>query len=89
MFFEFKQFFRPIDQRSIISLTSFVDVLEYVDHLKKRNSSRPNSMGSAGSDVKRPLTVKTASYVGAKSDQLLMAQTFLDVVCARLNPEVK
>jgi hypothetical protein len=40
-------------------------------------------------DVKRPLTVKTASYVGAKSDQLLMAQTFLDVVGARLNPEVK
>jgi hypothetical protein len=40
-------------------------------------------------EVKRSLTVKTPSYAGAKSDQLLMAQIFLDVIGARLNPEVK
>ncbi len=33
--------------------------------------------------------MKTSSYVGAKSDQLLMAQTFIDVIGARLNPEVQ
>lgn len=40
-------------------------------------------------EIKRPLTVKTPSYVGAKSDQLLLAQTFIDIIGARLNPEVK
>ena len=100
--------YRPIDQRSLISLTSFIDLLEYVNNLKKRSSSRPTSMGSTGSktdgniieyiqlkifiyfiEVKRPLTVKTASYVGVKSDQLLIAQTFIDVIGARLSLEVK
>ena len=100
--------FRPIDQRSIISLTSFIDLLEYANNLKKRNSSRPNSMASAGSKIdgestdlvcldtrsyfseaKRPLTVKTPSYVGTKSDQLLIAQAFIDIIGARLSPEVK
>jgi len=33
--------------------------------------------------------VKTSSYVGTKSDQFLLAQIFLDVVGARLNPEVR
>jgi hypothetical protein len=42
-----KKSFRPIDQRSIISLTSFLDVLQYVDNLKKHSNSRPNSMTSS------------------------------------------
>jgi len=40
-------------------------------------------------EVKRSLTVKTPSYAGAKSDQLLIAQIFIDVIGARLNPEVE
>lgn len=40
-------------------------------------------------DVKRSLTIKTASYSGAKSDQLLLAQAFIDVIGARLNTEVE
>jgi len=40
-------------------------------------------------EVKRPVTVKTSAYVGAKSDQFLLAQTFLDIIGSRLNPEVK
>jgi hypothetical protein len=40
-------------------------------------------------DVKRSLTIKTPSYAGTKADQLLIAQTFIDVIGARLNPEVK
>ncbi len=106
--FFFKSNFRPIDQRSIISLTSFIDLLQYVNSLKKRNNSRPTSMTSAASkidgniiesilyktliyfiEVKRSLTVKTPSYAGAKSDQLLIAQIFIDVIGARLNPEVE
>jgi hypothetical protein len=96
-----------MDQRSVISLTSFIDLLDYVNNIKKRNSSRPNSMASGASkiegnkielilldiliyllEIKRPLTVRTSSYAGTKSDQLLLAQTFIDVIGARLNPEV-
>jgi len=40
-------------------------------------------------EAKRPVTVKTSAYVGAKSDQFLLAQTFLDVIGSRLNPEVE
>ena len=43
--------FRPLEQRSIISFSSFVDLLEYVNNLKKRSNSRPNSMTSAGSKM--------------------------------------
>ena len=42
---------RPIDQRSVISLTSFTDLLDYVNSLKKRSSSRLNSMASEGSKI--------------------------------------
>lgn len=48
-------FFRPIDQRWIISVTSFIDLLQYVNNLKKRSSSRPNSMASGGSKIEGKL----------------------------------
>jgi len=46
-----KYIFRPIDQRSNVSLTSFLDLLQYVNNLKKRSSSRPTSMASGGSKI--------------------------------------
>ena len=39
-------------------------------------------------DVKRSLLIKTPSHVGIKSDQFFLAQAFLDVIGARLDPEV-
>ncbi|CAF0874114.1 unnamed protein product [Rotaria sordida] len=90
LLYETIRLYLPIEQRSIISLTSFIDLFQYVNNLKKRTSSRPTSMASSGQkidDVKRSLTVKTPSYVGAKSDQLLMAQAFIDVIGARLSPD--
>ncbi|CAF3850522.1 unnamed protein product [Rotaria sp. Silwood1] len=82
--------FSPIEQRSVISLTSFIDLLQYVNNLKKHTGSRPTSMASSGQkieDAKRSLSIKTPSYAGAKSDQLLIAQAFIDVIDARLNPD--
>jgi hypothetical protein len=99
---------RPINQRSVMSLNMFMDILEYVNNMKKRSTSRPNSMASNGTkidgrrvspsenivrrcsrlDLKSSLFGKTSSYVGAKSDQLLLAQTFIDVIGARLSAEV-
>ena len=40
-------------------------------------------------DLRRSLVVKTPSYTGAKSDQLFMAQILIDVIGARLAPEVR
>lgn len=40
-------------------------------------------------DVKRSLAIKTPSYAGSKSDQLLLAQIFIDIIGARLDPEVE
>ncbi|CAF3476774.1 unnamed protein product [Rotaria socialis] len=90
LLYEIIRLYLPIDQRSIISVTSFVDLLQYVNNLKKPANSRPNSMASSGQkidDAKRPLTMKTSSYTGVKSDQLLIAQAFIDVIGARLNPD--
>ncbi|CAF1032650.1 unnamed protein product [Adineta ricciae] len=90
LLYESIRLYLPIEQRSIISLTSFLDLLQYVNNLKKRSNSRPNSMTSGGNkidEVRRSLTIKTTSYTGTKSDQFLLAQLFIDVIGARLDPE--
>ncbi|UJR24993.1 hypothetical protein I4U23_006354 [Adineta vaga] len=90
LLYETIRLYLPIEQRSIISLTCFLDLLQYVNNLKKRSNSRPNSMTSSANkidEVRRSLTTKTPSYTGIKSDQLLLAQLFIDVIGARLDPE--
>ncbi|CAF1326895.1 unnamed protein product [Adineta steineri] len=86
LLYETVRLYLPIEQRSIMSLTTFLDVLQYVNNIKKRTNSRPNSMTQAGPKIDSK-AMKTSSYTGSKSDQLLIAQTFMDVIGARLDPE--